>query len=281
MPTTHLLGVFLALISASSWGAGDFGGGVASRRLHPFQTLALVAPAAWVALMLGAFARGEGLPSVLSCIWAGAAGLAGALGTAALYRGLSLGNSALVSPVAAVIGAGIPVVFGVALEGLPNVPQLAGFAAGLAGIWMVASMADDQPSGQSRGAWLALAAGLGFGAFFLLIAQVEPGAVFVPLAIVKAVAFAVANICVRWRGLSLPSLRGNGVALAAGVLDAGGNAFYLLARQYTRLDVAVVLSSMYPAVTVLLASMALHERVSARQWVGVLLCVAAVALIAL
>jgi drug/metabolite transporter (DMT)-like permease len=74
-------------------------------------------------------------------------------------------------------------------------------------------------------------------------------------------------------------LLSNPVALLAGFLDAGGNALYMLARQYTREDIAVVLSSLYPAVNVLLAWMLFKEKVSRTQWFGVVLCVAAVALI--
>ena len=83
----------------------------------------------------------------------------------------------------------------------------------------------------------------------------------------------------RLNRLPLPGLRSNPTALLAGLLDAGGNLFYILARQYTRLDIAAVLSSLYPASTVLLAGLILREKISGVQWLGVAICVAAIALI--
>ena len=77
----------------------------------------------------------------------------------------------------------------------------------------------------------------------------------------------------------IPALKSNPLALLAGVLDGGGNVFYLLATQYTRLDVAAVLSSLYPVSTVILASRLTHEHISPRQWVGVFICLTAVVLI--
>jgi drug/metabolite transporter (DMT)-like permease len=128
---------------------------------------------------------------------------------------------------------------------------------------------------------LAFAAGLGFGGFFILIAQVPGAGVFAPLLVARLAALAAALMLLAARRVPLPGLGSNPVALLAGVLDAGGNIFYVLAQRLTRLDVAAVLASLYPAATVLLAWIVLKERVSPAQWSGAALCLAAVVLIAL
>ena len=121
-----------------------------------------------------------------------------------------------------------------------------------------------------------------WGSSFAVLRGLMSGAAATPLALVAVrMGLATALLLIFGRRLPLPALGSNPVALLAGVLDAGGNIFYVLARQYTRLDVAAVLSSLYPAATVLLAWLVLHERISRRQWFGAALCVAAVALIAL
>ena len=126
---------------------------------------------------------------------------------------------------------------------------------------------------------LALLAGVGFGAFFILLGQVEPGKVFTPLLIARVVALCVALLMLLIYRMSLPRLTSNPTALLAGVLDAGGNIFYLLARQFVRLDVAAVLASLYPVTTVILAHFILRERISRPQWAGVLVCLTAIVLI--
>jgi drug/metabolite transporter (DMT)-like permease len=128
---------------------------------------------------------------------------------------------------------------------------------------------------------LGVLAGLGFGGFFVLIAQVEPGLIFSPLVVAKLAALCAALVMLLRTRLPFPSPSANTIALLAGALDAGGNVFYLLAKQFTRLDIAAVLASMYPAATVALSRVVLHEEVSARQWLGVGLCLAGVGLIAL
>jgi drug/metabolite transporter (DMT)-like permease len=277
----HLAGISFALLSAVLFGGGDFGGGFATRRRHPIQVLAWSALSGLIILGSLAWVVGEPLPSLHSALWAAGAGLAGALGLVALYRALSMGHAAIVSPLAGVIGAMLPVVVGAIIAGLPRPMQMLGFVSAMLGIALVTRTASSLPPATSKQVLLAVLSGVGFGAFFILAAQVEDGAVLWPLMIAKGAA-----TCLAWGTALLgqrrvPVFPGSGIAWLSGVLDAVANAFYLLAQQYTRLDVAVVLSSLYPAFTVLLAFWLLNERISRAQWVGVGLCSAAIALVAL
>jgi drug/metabolite transporter (DMT)-like permease len=271
-----MLGIALALASAAVWGAGDFSGGLAARKAGQFQVLTLAALSGIVMLLASATLRGEDFPSTETALWSGLAGLSGTVGLACLYRGLALGNAAMVAPTAAVITAGLPVIFTLLTAGRPKLSQLSGFVVAMAGIWLVAA-----PSGSidvsRRGFRLALLAGVGFGGFLILIGQVPSGPIFVPVA---RIVMLVAVVVLIWKqDQPLPALTSNPAALVAGLFDAGGNVFYLFARQYTRLDVAAVLSSLYPVTTVLLAHVVSKEPVSRYQWLGMAVCLAAVALI--
>jgi drug/metabolite transporter (DMT)-like permease len=276
-----LLGSLSGLLSAVIWGSGDFAGGLASRRISPFQTTFLAALSGIAVLLLCALAWGESLPARTDALWAAAGGLGGAVGIIALYRGLSLGSAALVAPATAVTATLVPVLYQLARRDPPSAGQMAGFAVALLGIWLAAqtTRAGDAPRG--RGLWLALFSGCGFGVFFVLIGQVQPGSVFAPLAVARGVTLGLCLVSIWVRGERLPGLRDNPLGLLAGVLDAGGNIFYLLAAQLIRLDVAAVLSSLYPASTVILASVVTHEAINRRQLLGVIFCLAAVVMIIL
>ena len=280
MSPTHHTGVIFALLSAVLYGAGDFGGGFASRRHHVAQVLLLASLASVLLLGILSLLLGETFPPVADLLWAGAAGIAGALGLAAMYRALAGGNVALVAPTAGVIGAGLPVIWGAFIEGLPSPLQLLGFLAAVIGIWFVTRVESETGTGKPRqGLVLAVLAGIAFGAFFILIAQLDSSAVLLPMVVAKMAAACVALLLIALGGLTLPKVRRNPYALLAGALDGGANALYLIARQHTRLDVAVVLTSLYPAVTVLLACVLLNEKISGSQWIGVALCMTAIALI--
>lgn len=272
------MGILLALTSAIVWGTGDFAGGVATRRGGQFQVLALSALSGIVLLLVLAWATGEAPPSLTSSGWAASAGLVGAVGLACLYRGLAIGNAATVAPTAAVVTATLPVVFASLTAGLPKATQISGFGLAMAGIWLVARTTSSSQTGKS-GLKLAVIAGCGFGAFLTLIAQVEPGLVFGPLAVARSITLVTACLATVVSRESFPGLFSNPVALLAGIFDAGGNVFYLLARQHTRLDVAAVLSSLYPAATVVLARVISSEPVSRMQWFGAAVCLAAIGLI--
>lgn len=277
--STGAAAVLLGLGSAVSWGAGDFAGGLASRRAPVLGVLVLGQSAGAAIVVATALAAREAAPSAGAAGWAVAAGASVAIGIAALYRGLAAGRMAVVAPVSAVLSAAIPALWAALREGPPPPARLAGFVLALAGIWLVARSG---PPGRGRaGLGLALVAGCGFGAFLVLMHRAAGAGPFWPLAVARAttLSLVVAAAAVRGRVRSAagPAAR---LSLLSGALDAGGNALFVLAAHGGRLDVAAVLSSMYPASTVLLAAGLLRERVSRPQGAGIAAVLGAIALIA-
>jgi drug/metabolite transporter (DMT)-like permease len=273
------IGVLLALGSACVWGSGDFCGGRATARMNHFQVLAVSALSGTVMLVCLALLTREQLRMDASLGWAALAGLCTAVGIVALYRGLSIGAAAAVAPVAAVTAALLPVLYSAATVGLPRSTQVIGFAVAVVGIFLVARAAPES-AGSRTGIRLGFLAGLGFGSFLVLIAKTGSDAVYMPLAVARTVMLVAALLLLAVRRTPFPAVQASPIALLAGVLDAGGTALYLLAQNYVRLDVAAVLSSLYPAATVVLSRVLIKEAVTPTQWIGALVCVGAVALIA-
>jgi len=267
----------MALLSALVWGTGDFAGGLATRQRSQYQVVALNSLVGLVCLLIAAVWTAERLPGPVTLAWSVGAGISGVIGIAALYEGLSVAEAALIAPVAGVTGAALPVVAGTLLHGLPGPAKWIGIACGLAGIWLVAGEAGAGHG--TRGLGLALLSGLGFGGFFVLIAQVEPGSVFIPLAVSKAAALLFMLLALAVRRSRFPTLSGSRLALLAGLCDAAGTVLYLLATHLIRADLAAVLSSMAPAMTVILASLICRQKVSTGQKLGVGFCLVAIALI--
>jgi len=280
MPPSSL-GVLSALLAALTWGGADYLGGFAARTLKSFQVLLLVALAGLAAMLVLTLIAGETWLSPTGLLYSALAGICGSLGITALYRGLTLGNTAFVAPFSAVIGATTPVLFEIGRGNPPEITQLAGFVLALSGIWLVSRTASEHAVHRFTGWPLGLAAGLGFGGFFVLIAQVPDETVFMPLVVVKSVTIVLALAVLGLRRDGLPSVRHNPVALLAGLLDVAGNVLYLLASQWTRLDVAAVLASMSPAVVVMLARIFTHESITRWQWLGVAVCISSIVLITL
>jgi drug/metabolite transporter (DMT)-like permease len=276
-----MTGILFALTAALFWGSGDFSGGFATRKASPFQVLALSAIAGIVILAAAGLVTHETLPPATGIFWSLLAGLSGAVGITSLYTALSRGNAAAVAPISAVLGAAIPVGFTFLSRGSPAALQVVGFGLAFVGIWLVSRSAPDKDQKPNSQVGLAFLAGAGFGGYFIFIGQVEGSGVFLPLLFARGVMFLGALLILAFKRQSLPSIRGNLVALLAGVLDAAGNVFFLLAITFSRLDFAVVISSLYPAVTVLLAGFILKEKVGNWQKAGVILCLAAIVLISL
>lgn len=272
--------VLFGLASAFTWGGGDFCGGLAARRAPVVAVLILSGGAGLVLITALALVFREAVPPTTALLWGTAAGSAGTLGLAMLYRGLAVGRASVVAPTSAVLSAVLPAVWSMYNEGLPDVLQLLGFVLALAGIWLVARTPG--AGSASSGIGLALLAGVGFGVFFVLIDQAGENGTFWPLAAARAMTFTLTLVALLVQRVPLrfdPALLR--VALLAGALDVGGNTFFVLAGQAGRLDIAAVLSSLYPASTVLLSRVVLHERITPLQVLGVVLALAAVALIAI
>ncbi len=224
--------------------------------------------------------RGEHGLSPNDLLWAGLAGLCGPSALVFFYRGLAVGRMGVVAPIAGVLGAGIPVVVGGLVDGLPGPVQLAGIALALVSVLLV-TRAEDPGARGTQGVGLALLAGLGFGAFFVLLARVEPGTAFAPLVVVRVVATALVGVVVLLtRGTWRLSQDNYVPVVIAGTLDMGGTLGYLLAAQEGRLDIAAVLASLYPVVTIVLAAAFLRERIGGVQAVGIAAALAAIVLIA-
>lgn len=280
MSESPLLGIGFGLTAASSWGAGDFCGGLASKRTHVYGVVILSQLVGLGLLIVLALLLAEPVPAHTDILWAGLAGLAGTVGLVALYHGLATGPMGVVAPVAAVTSVILPLIFGAFLEGIPAWSQLLGFGLALCAVWLITRPGDGSRF-QARALALPLLAGLGFGVFFILIDHVSASAVLWPLAAARAASVLVLLVVVLLtRQRAKPAASQIPLILMSGLFDTGGNALYALAARAGRLDIAAVLSSLYPAVTVVLARLILKEQLSRQQGLGLALAMVAVLLIA-
>jgi drug/metabolite transporter (DMT)-like permease len=269
--------VVLGLAAALVWGAGDFGGGLTSRR-SPVYGVVLVSQGTGLVLTGAiALALGEGIPAGRDLLICFVAGVLGAVGITMLYRGLAIGRMGIVAPVTGVLAAVIPVVVGFATEGVPGPIAVTGIIIAVIAVVLVSRVAD---ADGREGLTEALIAGTTIGLFGVAIAQLSEGNVFSALMVIRLaqgalVAAVVLVMRAAWRpGVSiLPAL------VAIGLLDTAGNAFYLLAVQTGQLAIASVLSAMYPVATVVLAVVVLREPLTRNHTVGIVLAGIAIALI--
>lgn len=277
--------VVLSLACALAYGLSDFLGGLLSRRTSPWA-VAVVGQSAATVLTLALALGTEGAPGGSDWWWSALAGVGSGTGAAFLYRGLGAGSMSVVAPVSALFAALVPVAVGVATGERPTWLTWLGVGCALPAIWLVSRVADHPssgPAGRRRSAELldGLLAGLGFGVLFSALGQVPDGAGFGPLALTQATAVvATIGLAVALRAPWLPRGRAAGQAIVMGALGTLATVLFLLATQTGLLTVAAVLSALYPATTVLLAALVLHERMGRSQGVGLLLAGAAVALVA-
>jgi drug/metabolite transporter (DMT)-like permease len=275
--------IAFALAAALTYGAADFCGGIATRR-NPAATvvvLSQVAGGVVLALAWRAFPAG-GHFYVEDTLWGLAAGVAGGIAIAALYGALAVGRMGVVSPITAVIGASVPVVAGFAFGDRPSAEALAGVALAFVAVALVSANAETRAlSLRAPGVGLALVSGLAIGALYVFLARGHGDAGFARLAVTRVVSVVVLGAYVLARRESLRPAPGSlRLILGAGALDMSANVLYVLAAHSGLLAVAAVLTSLYPASTVLLARIVLHERLTTSQWSGVAIAACGVLLIA-
>jgi drug/metabolite transporter (DMT)-like permease len=270
--------VVFGLAASLCWGSGDFGGGLASRRANVLGVVVGDYIVGFTLLVVLALIWKEPFPSTVDLLWGGLSGVAGVLGLTAFYSALSTGQMGITAPVSAVLTAALPVLFSSLTAGLPGLLQLAGFFLAVLAIGLISR--PERAGGPPKGIGLAMLAGCGFGCFFILLSRVSPASTFWPLAMARFTSVSLMLVITRlrqqqimpWKCVAL-------LVVIAGILDAVGNAFFVLAAHSGRLDVAAILSSFYPAATVLLAALVLRERVSRIQAIGILIALLAIPLI--
>lgn len=275
--------VLLGLVAAVCYGLSDFAGGLASRRHSAVTVLLYSYPfgAVLVTAMLPLFG---GDLTARAALFGLAGGTAGLVGIVVMYTLMTIAPMNVISPVTAVLAATLPVVVGVGLGERPHVTAWFGIALGVAAVLLVSRTNEDHPHGRIplRVLVLAFVAGLGFGAYFIFLARAGQDSGIWALVISRYTCAAL-SIALALQRRSVARIRGRMLALAllAGGCDALANMFFLLAAQHGLLSLASVLTSLYPAVTVLLAVSLLHEHTSRVQRVGLALAGGAIVLITL
>jgi drug/metabolite transporter (DMT)-like permease len=278
LPNTALISL-LSLAAAVSWGAADFSGGLASRKSNVYGVVLVAHAVGLVFNAAVAVGWRDPWPGTVSMLWGVAAGLVGAVGLVSLYRALAVGTMGINAPVAAVVTGILPVAFTFLTLGLPTRLQLGGFVVALIAIWLIAMPSGEL--GRPRGLGLAMLAGVGFSGFLLFIKLAGTVAKFWPLVGARAASLAFMIVLVSGMRVEWKSLRPHWRAMVfCGIFDSMGNILFVYALSRGRLDVAAVLSSLYPASTVILARVILKERIGRVQAVGIALALASVAMIA-
>jgi drug/metabolite transporter (DMT)-like permease len=276
-----VLGPLLALGASLSWGIGDFLAGRASRRVRLLTVLVVSQGAGLASIAVVVLARGESAPAARYLGYAALAGVAGAVGLAALYRGLAVGSMSVVAPISAT-AAVVPVVTGVVTGERPSAVQAAGIALALAGVVLASREADATGHGRgvATGVGLALVAALSFGVLLVALGAASEGDALWGTLAMRTTSFTVlAATAVAVRASVSPSRSDLPALLAVGLLDTAGNALFAIASTESLLSVAAVLAQVYPVVTVILARVVLGERIARPQQVGVVAALVGVTLI--
>jgi drug/metabolite transporter (DMT)-like permease len=266
------------MAAMAAWGTSDFLGGYFTRRANAFVFTAVVNLGGLFLVGALALASHTAFPSERSAAWALAGGVSGGASLAIFYRALSSGRMGLTAPVVAVLSAAIPTIFSMLTEGFPGRIPIVGFVFAVVGLWLI-TRAEDGRTPQGIGQ--AVLAGIGFAGFYLCIRQAGSGSPLWLASLTRTGGLLVTGLIVLIQG-NFRDITTSGVrwGVLTGGIDSLGTVLFVLASQTGRLDEAVVISSLYPAVTVLLARIVLKEHFTLWRFVGLLAALAAVPMIA-
>ena len=273
--------VVFALLAAVVYGTGDFVGGFASRHRSAITVLLYAYPVGAL-LMLALLPAFAGPLDARTAVLGVGGGIGGMVGVIVMYSLMARAPMNIISPVTAVLAAVVPVAFGVIVGERPHVSAWLGIAIGLVAVVLVSYTSDDHPHGPIGARILALAcvSGVGFGVYFICLARANHDSGLWPLVISRLTSACLIVPLARRQRVAQP-LTGRVLWLAvlAGVLDASANLFFLLASRQGLLSVASVITSLYPAMTVLLAVLVLHEHTGRLQRVGLAMAATSIVLI--
>ena len=271
------MAALLALLSSLTWGSADFLGGLASRRVGALRVLTVSYPAGFIAILPIAIWVLPGDPSMDIVGWAVAAGAVGAIGMVMFYGALARGTMGIISPLTAVMSAGIPVIVGLALGETLGWLAILGVLAAVVAVILISRERGVHLRSSPLSLGLALGSGVGFG-FYLTVLGLAPidsgiwtATIARAVSSVLVIAAAVLALRPRWNS-PFPWV----IALFAGSLDALANGIFQLAAQRGDLAIVAVIGSLYPAATLFLARVILRERMSGIQAGGVALALAAI-----
>ena len=277
MAAGQILSATYAMGTVCAWGVADFIGGYTARRFHAFLLASLGHFSGTLLVAAIALEQQEPLPSLSELRWAILAGAAGGLSLAVFYRALSRGAMGLAAPLAAVLSAVVPAAFGVITQGRPGTLKIFGFVLALLAIWLISL---PQQGIRPKGLALAVVSGLGFGLFYIFMDQAGGGSALWLATASRCSALLLSSLITLWGRKFSPSYPlGFLLALLAGPIDVTGTVLFVRAAQTGPLATAVILSSLYPIVTVLLAWIFLKEHFSGTKAVGVMAALAAVPMI--
>jgi drug/metabolite transporter (DMT)-like permease len=280
----------LGLAASAFWGASDFLGGVATRKVHVLLVVTVAHGLSLGLLLLIAFATHSAPPPARFALMGLCAGAFGGVALMLYYQALSLGEMGLTTALTGLLTAIVPVVYAFFTEGSPKSSQLAGFVIAAAAIALIAYA----PAGMPRPLALGLAtlSGLGFGVFLVVLKVGSTHGLLWQLIFSRAASASLASAILIWT-LVRPHRdaatwrqqarehRFFWIAGFAGVLEATGSLLYMRSATQGRLDVAAVLASLYPVVTIILAAWFLKERTTSSQALGMALALGAVVLVSL
>jgi len=276
-----LLSILLGLTSAISWGAGDFTGGLASRKTGAFRAVFYGEAIGLVLLFAVVFASPQPMPDFKSILLSIAAGALGTIGLVLLYSAMAQGKMSIAAPVSALLAAALPVIVGMITDGFPGYLTFLGFGFALVAVWLISQSGDGMKDifTHLSDLRLPLLAGAGFGLYFILMNAATRETTFWPMVYSRGAGLITMALFIIIRRDSFGAVRAAWpVMILNGILDVSGNFFYVLAGQAGRLDVSAVLSSLFPGSTVILAWIILKERLTRTQWIGILCALIAIIL---